>query len=84
MKYVVIKNDEGIHNLYEKFPELMSEGICYDVRTNSKIIDWVSDNPNCGCRVVDIPQEVTDWELVGNDEVKEEIVMVLNGKLRWL
>ena len=53
----------------------------YEPRTDEALINWVLAHKNeTGLKVVEIPDEATDWELNEYDGW-ESIIAVVNGKL---
>ena len=53
-------------------------------RTNPQLIMWVETQPHkCGdLRVVEIPNNATDWEINEYDGL-EEIIYVVDGKIHY-
>lgn len=81
MKYILTKTGE-FNIPKEILPKLPFDEICYETRTNLSFIDWVSAHPESGFRVVEIPDNATDWELFPDDG-PEGIIAVVDGKLNF-
>jgi hypothetical protein len=56
-----------------------------EYRFHDNLIDWVETNPQDseGLRVIDIPDNVTDWQIHEYDGL-ESIICVIDGKIVWL
>ena len=56
-----------------------------EYRFHDILIDWVENNPRDseGLRVIDIPDNTTDWQIHEYDGL-ESIICVINGKIVWL
>ena len=67
----------------EIISEVLSDGVCYEIRTNPIFIDWVYSHPKSCFRVAEIPEEATDWELFPDDG-PEGIIAVIDGKLKFI
>ena len=82
MKIILTKTGEfGIPE--EIISEVLGDGVCYEIRTNPIFIDWVYSHPESCFRVVEIPEEATDWELFPDDG-PEGIIAVIDGKLKFI
>ena len=92
MKIVLNRTFGGFH-YPEKFCQRYGVG-SYDwcnhidngeYRFQDSLIDWVEKNPQDseGLRVIDIPEDVTDWQIHEYDGV-ESIICVIDGKIVWL
>lgn len=51
------------------------------VRTSKELIDWVKVNPDSPLSIVDLPDEITDFEIDEYDGW-ENIIAVLDGKIK--
>lgn len=56
-----------------------------EYRFHDTLIDWVEKNPQDseGLCVIDIPENVTDWQVHEYDGL-ESIICVIDGKIVWL
>lgn len=56
-----------------------------EYRFHDTLIDWVEKNPQDseGLHVIDIPENVTDWQIHEYDGL-ESIICVIDGKIVWL
>lgn len=56
-----------------------------EYRFHDILIDWVEKNPRDseGLRVIDIPDNATDWQVNEYDGL-ESIICVIDGKIVWL
>lgn len=82
MKFILTKT--GDFDIPEgTLSELLVGGVCYETRTNPTFIDWVYSHPKSCFRVVEIPEEATDWELFPDDG-PEGIIAVIDGKLKFI
>jgi hypothetical protein len=91
MKIVIHVNYGGFH-YPEKFCQRYNVGrydwMDYDndeYRFHDLLIDWVEKNPQDseGLRVVNIPEEATDWQVHEYDGL-ESIICVVDGKIQWI
>ena len=58
---------------------------CWDgERSDERLVSWVEEHPddNPELKVVEIPDEATDWQIHEYDG-KENVITVLNGKIWW-
>lgn len=55
-----------------------------EYRFHDTLIDWVEKNPQDseGLQVIDIPDNVTDWQIHEYDGL-ESIICVIDGKIVW-
>lgn len=82
MKFILTKT--GDFDIPEEIlPNLLVDGVCYEARTNPIFIDWVYCHPESSFRVVEIPEDATDWELSPNDG-PEGIIAVIDGVLKFI
>ena len=51
-----------------------------EVRTNEKFIDWVESHPGSDLKVVEIPDNFTDWTISDYDGF-ETIYVVVDGRI---
>jgi hypothetical protein len=64
--------------------------LTYHRRTDLELISIVeelgaaADGPYTWIRVVDIPDETTDWSITKCDDGSEELVYVVGGKLNYI
>lgn len=90
---IVINRDFGGFEYPEKFCAFYNldpddDMLYYDdddeFRFNGVLIKWLEKNPqDCeGLRVVDIPDNATDWQIFENDGF-ESILYVVDGKMKW-
>ena len=84
MKYVINSNwggfsiPEEVKSVFNKYWNGSDD---YDPRTDEVLINWVLTHKNeTDLKVVEIPDEATDWELNEYDGW-ESIIAVVNGKL---
>lgn len=92
MKIVIYKSFGGFH-YPEKFCERYSldryDWMDYadddEYRFHDILIDWVEKNPQDseGLRVVNIPDNATDWQIHEYDGL-ESIIYVIDGKIQWI
>ena len=82
MKFILTKTGE-FHIPKEIISEVLDDGLCYEIRKNPIFIDWVYSHPDSCFRVVEIPEEATDWELFPEDG-PEGIIAVIDGKLKFI
>jgi len=92
MKVVLYRRFGGFH-YPEKFCKQYNvepyDWVNYDeddeYRFHDTLINWVEENPQDseGLCVVDIPDDVTDWQIHDYDGL-ESILCVINGKIVWL
>ena len=52
-----------------------------EIRTSAELIDWVKVNPDSPLSIVDLPDEITDFEIDEYDGW-ENIIAVLDGKIK--
>ena len=77
---------EEFEEMYRHYESMFGHEACDKIRTDQKVIEFVLANKDfsktASLRVVDIPDEATDWDIFTDTYSGEDIVYVENGKLR--
>lgn len=86
---MLLNKDWGGFGVKEETLKRLGLTNCYshELRTNPILIAIVEageniDGPNACLEVREIPDNTTDWDIVENDGW-EDLVYVVNGKIRW-
>lgn len=84
---IVVHPDFGGFHFGDEFCETYNvDPYDYDEfeRNDPRLVDWVEKHPddNEELEVVEIPDNVTDWQIIENDGA-EDIIAVIDGKIRW-
>lgn len=85
---VVLNRNWGGFRLGEQFVKHYNPEDEWDFdkfsRNDPVLVDWVKKHPedNPDLRIVEIPNNVTDWQVHDYDGM-ESVIAVINGKIYW-
>lgn len=82
MEIVISKSYEYFRSLMNKVGAEWTYDKCFEIRTSPILIDYVKRGHTNELKVVTIPTQATDYEILEYDG-REFLIYVLAGKLRY-
>ena len=55
----------------------------FEIRTDPELIEYITNHPWLEFKVVEFPDEATDFDVDKDDNYNEKLIYVINGKIHY-